>query len=240
MATKTTKKEARAARRRQAQKKQQIRTLITISVVALVFAFLLIWPSVAPVGEIVEITPTEYSMFDGTTLGDPNAPVVVEVFEDFQCSHCRDFNEDIKPLIVEKHVDTGNVYLIFRQFPILENAPGGESSQAANASMCAAEQNRFWDYETMLFANQTGTGVGAFSDRRLEAFAEVLGLDTDTFNACFEDNAYGDEITADLERGREAGVTGTPMLIVNGTLVENFSFAAVDQAIITALINPSP
>jgi protein-disulfide isomerase len=85
--------------------------------------------------------------------------------------------------------------------------------------MCAADQNRFWDYHDILFANWNGENQGAFNDRRLVAFAENLNLDMEAFNQCFEANSHAEEINSDLEQGRSIGVTGTPSVFVNGRIL---------------------
>jgi protein-disulfide isomerase len=159
-------------------------------------------------------------MADGPALGDPNAPVRIDVYEDFQCPACRSYSEQIENQVVENYVATGQVYYVFRHFPFLDDgALSKESDQAANASMCAAEQDRFWDYHDILFANWNGENQGAFSDSRLIAFAESLSLDMEAFNACFEENRYQGEIEADLAAGRRAGVQGTPSVFVQGQLI---------------------
>ncbi|HEX6303967.1 MAG TPA: thioredoxin domain-containing protein, partial [Anaerolineales bacterium] len=130
------------------------------------------------------------------------------------------FTEDIEPLVIENYVSGGQVRYVFRHFPFLDDqAAGSESDQPASASMCAAEQGRFWDYHDMLFANWNGENQGAFIDKRLVAFAEALNLDMDEFNACFEQNEYQDVIAEDLAAGRQAGVTGTPSVLVNGSMI---------------------
>jgi protein-disulfide isomerase len=75
----------------------------------------------------------------------------------------------------------------FQQFPFLDSQSiAKESHQAANASMCAFELGRFWDYHDMLFANQGEVeNGGSFNDKRLQAFAESIGLDMNTFDDCF-------------------------------------------------------
>ena len=124
------------------------------------------------------------------------------------------------PLLAENEVANGDVYYVFRQYPFLDdNAPGKESDQAANASMCAAEQSMFWEYHDILFANQDVEHQGAFSDKRLLAFAETLEIDVEAFTTCFEGNRYRDEIQADFEAGSQAGVQGTPSVLVNGQIV---------------------
>lgn len=227
------------------QRQQRLTMIFGISIVALLVAGLLIVPSImearAPVGEITQITPVERPMVDGATMGDPNAPVKIEVFEDFQCPACRTYSEDVEPKIMEEYVATGQVHYTFRQYPFLDDrSPSKESDQAANASMCAAEQGRFWDYHDMLFVNWNSENQGAFSDKRLVAFAEALDLDMNNFNTCFNENRHKDKIDEDLAAGQRMGVTGTPSVFVNGQLLTPGyipSFADVQQAVDAALLS---
>jgi len=98
---------------------------------------------------------------------------------------------------------------------------GSESRRAAEASECANEQGEFWNYHALLFANQQGEGRGAFSDRRLKAFAEALGLDSRQFDACFDSGRYAADVQADEQLARSLGISGTPAVFVNGARVEN-------------------
>lgn len=235
MSVKST-RETRRERRQQSQRRQLTRNLLIIAGVVLLVAAGIIYASVRPIGEIVEITPRDLPNADGLTLGDPNAPVVVEVFEDFQCPACLDFTTNDEPALIENYIRPGKVLLIFRHNPFLDDrASSNESDQAANASMCANEQGRFWDYHDLLFANQKGENIGTFSNRRLPAFAETLGLDMTAFNACFERNAYRDEINQDLALVRERFVTGTPTVFVNGQILPNYTYPTIQSAIEAAL-----
>lgn len=220
----TGKRQAIREKRRRDKQRQRLITILVVVGVSLIIAALLIAPSIrnslVPVGDIIEVTPETRPMADGTAMGDPDAPVLIEVYEDFQCPACRIYSNEVEPLVTENHVANGEVYYVFRQYPFLDDrAPSKESDQAANASMCAAEQGRFWDYHDILFANWNGENQGSFSDKRLLAFAETLGLDTETFTACFEENRYQDQIQADLAAGNAAGVQGTPSVLVNGEIV---------------------
>ncbi len=206
------------------QRQQRLFAILAIVVGALIVTGLLIVPSLrnaaAPVGDFVRITPISRPQADGTALGDANAPVLIEVWEDFQCPACQNFSHNVEPLVVQNLVETGKARYVFRHFPFLDDqAVTKESDQAANASMCAAEQGRFWDYHDLLFANWNGENAGAFSDKRLVAFAESLGLDMEKFNACFKENRYKDQIDKDRADGTRAGVTGTPSVFVNGKIV---------------------
>ena len=221
--TKSKRQAIREQRQRQ-QRQQRLILILVVSGIAIALAAILIGPSlrtsIAPVGEIVTVEPHERPLVDGRMLGDPNAPVVIEVWEDFQCPACRDFSKNIEPLLVQNFVANGQVRYIFRQYPFIDDkAPTSESDQAANGSMCAMEQGRFWDYHDILFANWNSENAGAFNDKRLVAFAETIGLDMNQFNTCFSENRYKDEINQDIVLGNNAGVTGTPSVFVNGKIL---------------------
>jgi protein-disulfide isomerase len=230
-----TKRQAVREKRRKEQRRQRLYIILAVIAAALIIAAILIVPSLLPVGDIVTITHQERPAVDGRAMGDPDAPVVIEVYSDFQCPACRTFAEQIEPEIVDTHVSTGQVYYVYRHFPFLDDrAPRNESDQAANASMCAGDQNRFWDYHDILFANWDGENQGAFIDKRLVAFAESLELDMEAFNACFEANTHQAEIDEDTSTGRSIGVTGTPSVFVNGRLLSpGFipSFEEITQAV---------
>ncbi len=159
---------------------------------------------------------------NGVHLGDPNARVKIDVWEDFQCPACKSYSENIEPDVIKNLVETGKVYYTFHFFPFLEqfgNPPTHESHQAASAAMCASSQGRFWDFHDMLFTNWTGENEGGFSDARLMAMAEALGLDMPTFTACFQSDQFRAEIDQDMSAGQTIGVQGTPSVFVNGTIV---------------------
>jgi len=219
-----TKRQTIKEQRTKKQRQQRLTLIFGIGIVALVVAGLIIWPNYqrakAPVGQITQITPVARPNANGTSAGDPNAPVLVEVYEDFQCPSCRQYSESIEPQVMQNYVDTGKVHYVFRHYPFIDsNSSTKESHQAANASMCASDQGRFWDYHDMLFTNWNGENQGSFTDKRLQAFAQALGLDMNAFNACFSANKYQDKINEDFAAGQKAGVSGTPSVFVDGTQV---------------------
>ena len=220
-------KKSKRQERREKMQQQKARSrlimiaFITLGALLVVVAF--IWPQFSTIDDL--IVPEAYTGLapqDGTSLGDPNAPVVIDIFEDFQCSSCKLFTENYEPLIIEYLVDTGKARLVFHNYPFLDGdgaGNGGNSDRAANATMCASEQNRFWDMQAIIFANLTGEYSGNFSDKALKTMAEAIGLDTASFNDCFDSNKYKDQIQADFDLGQEMGVTGTPSAFVNGVKV---------------------
>jgi protein-disulfide isomerase len=122
--------------------------------------------------------------------------------------------------IIDKFVSTGKVRYEYHHFIVIDgNAGGNESRRAAEASECAVEQNQFWNYHKILFANWRGEHVGAFTDKRLKAFAANIGLDTAKFNSCFDSNRYANAVAADEATARSLGVNATPSLFINGQQV---------------------
>lgn len=232
------------AQRLRRKRQQRLRTLMIAGGVVLILVALAVSPYIAnalrPVGEVLPITKIERDLVDGRAMGDPQAPVLIEVFEDFQCPSCREYSNTVeKSLIESDYITSGQVYYIFRHYPFIDSQTiTKESQQAANASMCASEQGAFWDYHDMLYANWNGENQGNFIDKRLLAFAETLGLDMAQFNECFKNNNYADEINSDFELGVSYGVTGTPTVFVNGTVLTPGYVPSYDQlveAIETAL-----
>ena len=226
----------------QRQKKDQQRRLITVMVIvgiALIIMAIIVVPSLIP-AEVATITPVARPQESGRELGSATAPVVVEVFSDFQCPACARFAESVEPLIVNSYVADGRVRFIYRQYPFLDDRIARkESDQAANASMCAADQGRFWDYHDILFANWNGENQGAYANKRLVAMAEAIGLDMGAFNNCFDDNQFEADINADLALGEQYGVNATPSIFVNGVKVESPDATSLQQAIEQALATGS-
>lgn len=97
---------------------------------------------------------------------------------------------------------------------------GPESRLAAEASECAGEQGRFWEYRDRLFAEQGPRDRGAFGEENLKRYAREAGLDAARFGSCLDGGRYGDLVRAETESGRAKGVRSTPSLFVNGAKVE--------------------
>ena len=225
------KAEIRERRRRQ-RRQQQIIVIVMIVGAALIVTALLIWSNFRPIGEVVAPETMTYPMIEGTSIGDPDAPVVIEEFSDFQCSFCRIFHEETLPQIIQEYVAAGEVYFTFNHYAFI----GPESTLAANASMCAAEQGLFWGYADIIFANQIGENAGVITTRRLEAYAEAIGLDTDQFKSCLREERYQDQIDMDKQAGEDYGIQSTPSFLINGKLVRGAEPFEIFQAEIEALL----
>lgn len=166
---------------------------------------------------------------DRKTLGDPEAPVTVQAWEDFRCPACAAFNQRVKPGLVEHYIVSGKVKLEYHHFPLQQHEPG--ASLAAQASECAADQGLFWTYHDRVF-QATSSGPSAFLMERLIDYAVDLGLDGDTFTSCLTNQTHLLTISESLQAARTAGHNSTPTVLVNGVRVDNpLEFEAVSAAI---------
>lgn len=201
-------------------------------------AFLILQgPKQPAAGEYVTVAAQTWPNADGKSLGPAEAAVVITEFADFQCPYCKMYHDDIQPQILRDYVESGLVRYEYRHLIVIDgNVGGNESRRAAEASECAAEQNRFWDYSNMLYANQGAEGGGGFSDARLKVFAGALGLDTEAFNRCLSSARPAGQVGIDERQAASYQLTSTPSLLINGVRVDNtLNYAQVKAAIDTAL-----
>ena len=220
---KKSKRQERRERMRQQEIRRRLLTIGLITVGAVLLVFAVVWPQIRPVAAVVAVDPGTYPNANDNSMGDPNAPIKIEEFADFQCPFCERFHKETEPLLRQYYIDTGKVQFVYRSFGnfVSQNVGGGrtESQDAAAAAYCAGEQNKFWEIHALLFANVLGENVGSFSDRRLEAIAEkVDGLDMDQFRSCYSSGKYEDRVQQDLQDGQAAGITGTPGFLVTYTV----------------------
>src|SRR3989338_10732545 len=155
-------------------------------------------------------SPTvQVSADDDPVKGDPNSPVEIIEFSDFQCPFCSRWYSDALPQIQKEYIDTGKVKLVYRDFPLSSIHP--QATPAAEAAECAKEQGKFWEFHDKIFQNQA-----AMNDASYKQWAQELGLNTQQFNDCVDKRKYQSEVTKDYQDGQAAGVTGTPSFFVNG------------------------
>lgn len=157
----------------------------------------------------VKLGPNEHM------LGNPNAKVTIVEFSDFQCPFCRRFWADALPQIKKEYVDTGKAKFIYKHYP-LSFHPGAKP--AAEASECANEQGKFWEYHDKIFAEQAKQGQGTiqFGKPELKNWASQIGLNTSQFNQCLDSGKYFKLIEDSVAYGSEIGVSGTPTTFING------------------------
>jgi len=157
---------------------------------------------------LLEVDRIEVAEAGAPARGPAGAPVVIIEFSDFQCPFC----SRVLPAIAQVEKVYGDqVRFVYRQFP-LNIHPNAQ--KAAEASLCANEQGKFWQMHDAMFGDQ-----GALAVDQLKAKAAGLGLAADQFNACLDSGKFAAQIAADLSDGQKAGVTGTPALFVNGRFI---------------------
>ena len=215
------KRQQRRVKMRQAQMRSRMITIGLVVIGALMVAFVLIYPNVKPVAGVITVDAGTHPQADKNSMGDPNAPVKIEEFSDFQCPYCKNFHEQTEPQIVETYVTTDKVHLTYRSTGnwVSANIGGGrtESEDAAKAAYCAGDQNKFWEMHATIFGNWLGEDVGSFTDRRLASLAETVGLDMKQFSDCYNSNKYVDQVAQDGKDAIAAGVTGTPSFVLSYT-----------------------
>ena len=145
-------------------------------------------------------------------LGDPNAPVTLIEFGDYQCHFCNVHFHNTEHKLLENFIKTGKVKMIFKDFTII----GPDSVNAAHGTHCANDQGKFWEYHDILYNNWTGENNGWASSDNLLRFAQEIELDIDQWSDCMIDERYSQIISNSSKDARELGITGTPAFFVIG------------------------
>lgn len=171
--------------------------------------------NVEPSAEINEGQPHQQVMMTVIAnarhfYGDPNAPVTLVEFGDFNCGYCGKWAKETLPKIDQEYIKTGKVRMAYVHYPIL----GADSMTAAEATECAAQQDaaKFWAYHNLLYANQ---GIG-FTPAHLAELASQAELDKAKFETCLNNFSDRTKIEDDIRLSQVMGVRGTPAFLVNG------------------------
>jgi predicted DsbA family dithiol-disulfide isomerase len=138
--------------------------------------------------------------------GPAQAPITIVEFSDFECPYCGALYPTLKE--IEKRYQD-QVRLVYRQFPLTQIHPNAQ--KAAEASLCANEQQKFWEFHDAMFTDQRNLTIAALKDKAVQ-----LKLNAEQFNACLDNGKYVGAIQKDVAEGNKVGLTGTPALFVNG------------------------
>ena len=142
---------------------------------------------------------------EGPSRGPKDAPVTIVEFSDFECPYCGAAHDTVEQVM---NAYAGKVRLVYRQFPLSFHP---HAAKAAEASLCAADQGKFWEYHEVLFKNQK-----KLDPADLKAHATQVGLDPQKFGQCLESGDKKKVVDADQQAGMAAGVNGTPAFFING------------------------
>jgi protein-disulfide isomerase len=156
----------------------------------------------------------EFTRYDIPTenayaIGPADAPITIVEFSDFQCPFCRRWHDEVyEPLLASY---PGQIRLVYRNFPLTSIHP--DAMSAAEAAMCAGEQDAFWPYHEKLFSNET------LGNTTYMQYAQDLGLNMGTFESCIEDHKYQQDIQADSDFAINLGIRSTPTFFINGLAI---------------------
>ncbi len=176
-------------------------------------------------------------------LGNPDAPVTIVEFSDYQCPYCRRYSLTVFPTLKRDYIDTGKVRYVFRDFPLTNIH--AQAEKAHESAHCAREVQKYWEMHDVLFTKQKELAVPS-----LKQYAATLGLDPEIFAACLDSGKYQAEIRKDITDGTAAGIRGTPSFFIGksgsgdsitGTIIRGAQPLANFQTLIDRLLSkPAP
>ena len=167
----------------------------------------------------------------GYVLGTADAPVTIDLYEDFQCPACERWGQNVLPSLARNELAAGTVRIAFHSYAFI----GPESEAAGRAAWAAGQQGRFWDMWATLYANQgLHENGGAFTDDRLVAMADALHLDAARFATDFGSAAAAKWVVDGAAEAVRAGVNSTPSLLIDGKAVKGGAYADLAAAIAAA------
>lgn len=172
----------------------------------------------APDPSYAQVDTSKLTIRLANTKGPADAPVTIVEFSDFQCPYCRRSFETVVPQILKNYVAQGKVRFVYKHFAFL----GQESIWAAEASECAADQGKFWEYHDELFKQAGmagGENAGSFTKDGLIQYADALKLDMPRFTNCILGDLTLSRVNQDLQEGHSLNVRSTPTFFVNKTML---------------------
>lgn len=171
-------------------------------------------------------------LVSGRGMGDPDAPVKVVEFGDYQCPGCKFFDETVKPQLIEDFVKPGKIHFEFRDYAFI----GPESKTAAIGAFCAAEQDKFWQFHNTLYINQSKTeNGGGLTPEYVRAIGEQTGLDMTAYDACIASDAPANAVDDMIAEAQAAGVNSTPSVLIDGVKIDWQGYDDLKPAIEEAL-----
>ncbi|WP_422771162.1 DsbA family protein [Plantactinospora sp. WMMC1484] len=222
---------ARVVREQMARERRRKRTLWTSvgAVIVLIIAGLIGW-GVSTAQDAGDFTPPAGANPEGTGIVVGSGPVNIDVYEDFICPICREFEQQAGETL-DRLVAEGKARVTYHPVAFLDRFSSTEySTRSSAASGCAAQSGKFREYAEALFDRQPPEGGPGLSDEQLVEVAGSVGLGRDSFRNCVEENTFEKWTEHVTEEAARAGVTGTPTVLVAGNRV-----AASPEAITAAV-----
>jgi protein-disulfide isomerase len=185
-------------------------------------------PAPSPTAAVIPAAVPAGLVSSGFTLGKADAPVAIDVYEDFQCPACMRWGRDVFPSLARNELADGRAKLVFHGDAFI----GPESRDALRAAWAASRQNRFWDYWATLYANQgSRENGGSFTRERLVSMADAIGLEPTMFGLDYESDAAQQAVMDGIADAQRAGVQSTPTVFVNGQRFTGATYPDLSTAI---------
>jgi protein-disulfide isomerase len=223
--------------------------MVLVSAGALVVGAALVFlalPRGPNASEELVLPPNPYpaDLVRGDVVGSTAAPVVIELYSDFQCPACQLFVTERLARLVSEFVVPGTVRIEARDIDILGSGSPSESLELAAGARCAAEQGRYWWFHDIVFWNQGRENRGDHDAAFIARVADAAGLDRTAFDACFDRNDVRAPIRSQTAAAMAAGISSTPTLVINGQPVvgvpEYEPLAALIRQIAAEATVPAP
>ncbi len=209
--------------------------LIVVAVVgASILAYLVSRKPEAPAATPLKIDPATAGPAQGYLIGNPDAPVKIQEFADFECPACGRFATITEPDVRKRIIEPGLANLTYYDFPLPQHL---NSQPASNAAACADDQGKFWPMHDQLFASQDQWNTQATDNPKpmFMSYAGRIGLDAKKFESCFDARTHQKRIEANFAEGERHKVNSTPTFVIgNQSYANAMSYdelkAAVDSA----------
>ncbi len=195
--------------------------------------------------DALNVPETSYAglTVNGETVGSPTAPVVMQVYSDFQCTACRQFYTTELAQLLSQLVQPGLLRIESQDIDIIDRGSGTETLELAAGGYCAAQQNKYWEYHDLVFWNGGGENQGYYTPAFIDRVANAAGLDMTAFHTCQARNDIRQPIIDRTRAAAAAGISSTPTLRINGrniTGVPDYGQLHTLILQLAALASPTP
>jgi protein-disulfide isomerase len=200
----------------------------SVAIVALVVGIIIFNENQAKSAPVAQPdVPAEW--INRNVAGSPDAPITVQLWEDFLCPSCQTFATTVKPQLFENYVKPGTVRVEYHYFPLSQHEPG--ATMSALGAECAADQGMFWPYHDRVFQMARVDQQGAVQFDDLVEYARGMGMDEAAFRSCLSSQQHLSTISDSVSQATQLQLRFTPSVIVGDTLLQDTSFASVSAEI---------
>ncbi len=175
------------------------------------------------------------ALLDGSSIGTADAPVVLEVYEDYQCPVCAKYSLEVEPSLVNKYVAAGQLRIQHNDIAIL--GPGDASDESmitAKGAYCANEQGKYWSYAHWIYNNQIGENQGDFNTDRVTQIAVAAGVEEQAFSSCLASEAALTRVGETTSKALGLGISSTPTMYLGDQQIVGLKGVAELSALIDA------